>query len=514
MEKSWGFLKRRMGARDSDDPSVRNRHASALPRRDDAGATVVSERAPVRSVLVDQTPPAAADPAEVLDAIGQQDEMIRVRISHLANRLDDVATLKNEFESLIEPISSFAAEYPLLRAKLAETEAILQEERQTAVQLGRELRAISGENLRLADELSAVGSRHTELAELTRNNDALIDNLRHSLNEREMLVGELERQLFAEQERARAIFEENQILREESQAADLLASQQEGDLAEAQQAIAVLEHDNRVLRTGSGDQAQRLATLNSAYVELEQQFRTAREKLSQVETQLATEQNLRHRLETLSESERSTYQTNIASLELKVDGLVSRLAVTEKILNQAREEVRKRTEELRTAERLAKDAVIERNTFERRFEAVQNEMRELSLSRTEAERARAELAERCQFLTRGLEAKEASLANAEQRSQALLARIARMTADHETERASLEAQNHRLSEELKREMSEKALAQGALETARRSRVEIHKQFLKIKKMHPGDEARIGDGLDRESDGPIPVERTASGGNAA
>ena len=502
MENSWGFIKKHFSGRD----------------REEAGVVAAPRQASPRPVEAEEPSAPVNDSAHALDAIGQQDEMIRVRISHLANRLDDVASLKHDFASLIEPISSFAAEYPRLRVKLAETEAVLSDERQANAQLGRELRALTSENLRLADELSAVSARQSELAELARNNETVIDNIRRSLKEKELLVGELERQLFAEQERARAIFDENQILKNEAQAADLVASRQEGDLAEARQTIAVLEHDNRSLRAGSAEQAQRLATLSAGYSEIEQQFRTAREKLAQVEAQLAAEQNLRHRLETLSESERSTYQANIASLEMKVDGLASRLAVTEKILAQAREEVRRKTEELRTTERLAKDAVIDKNTLERRFEAVQAEMRELSASRSEAERSRAELLERVETLTRAIEAKEASLAKAEHRSETLLARMENLAKEHEAERSGLEAHIHRLSEELKREMSEKALAQGALETARRSRVEIHKQFLKIKKMHPAsEEARAPDGFDAEPERPTLLERnnnSLGGGSAS
>jgi crescentin len=498
MENSWGFIKRRFKERD----------------REELGAATAAAQSQTRSEAPDGFSPAPPDQAHLLDAIGQQDEMIRVRISHLANRLEDVASLKSDFSSLIEPISSFAAEYPRLRVKLAETEAILQDERETNAHLGRELRTLNAENLRLGDELSTVSARQSELAELARNSEAMIETIRRSLKEKETLVGELERQLFAEQERARAIFDENQALRAEVQAADLAASRQEGDLSEARQTIALLEHDNRALRSSSSEQAQRLAAVNSAYGEIEQQFRGMREKLAQVEAQLAAEQNLRHRLETLNESERSTYQSNVASLEMKVDGLVSRLSVTEKILNQARDEVRKKTEELRTVERIAKDASTEKNTLERRFEAVQNEMRELSGSRAEAERAAAELLERCEVLTRALDGKEAALAKAEHRSETLLARIEKMTKEHEAERASLEAHNHRLAEELKREMSEKALAQGALETARRSRVEIHKQFLKIKKMHPASEDGRGDSLDSENDRPAMIERNVSRSGSA
>ncbi|HKG86371.1 MAG TPA: hypothetical protein VKB16_25025 [Beijerinckiaceae bacterium] len=64
------------------------------------------------------------DASFALGAIGMEDELVRARISHMAERLDDVASLKNDFAQLLEPIAAFAAELPQLKAKLLETESM------------------------------------------------------------------------------------------------------------------------------------------------------------------------------------------------------------------------------------------------------------------------------------------------------------------------------------------------------------------------------------------------------
>jgi crescentin len=88
-------------------------------------------------------------------------------------------------------------------------------------------------------------------------------------------------------------------------------------------------------------------------------------------------------------------------------------------------------------------------------------------------------------VTKALEAKEAAITRAEQRTQVLLDRIDQLASDFGGERQAFESKIAALEEELQREKSERAIAQGALEMARRSRVEIHREFLRIKKMRPG-----------------------------
>src|SRR3712207_7320660 len=104
MDNSWSLLKR-FQPRDSHDS-----RADGLPH---AGG---------RAQGSGGNGPAPQDPVLALGAIGMEDELIRSRISHMVERLEDVATLKSDFAALLEPIAAFGSEYPQLRAKLLETE--------------------------------------------------------------------------------------------------------------------------------------------------------------------------------------------------------------------------------------------------------------------------------------------------------------------------------------------------------------------------------------------------------
>ena len=98
------------------------------------------------------------------------------------------------------------------------------------------------------------------------------------------------------------------------------------------------------------------------------------------------------------------------------------------------------------------------------------------------------------MLTKALSAKDSTIEKSEHRIQMLLDRIDQLSVRFEEERTALEAVNAKLVEDLNSERSERALAQGALETARKTRVEIHREFLKGRSRRSGtDDADLGEG---------------------
>ena len=481
MENSWGLLKRHFQPRDERDLHMAGRpqHLHGNGHDDDRGGH--------------------PDASFALGAIGMEDELVRARISHMAERLDDVASLKNDFAQLLEPIAAFAAELPQLKAKLLETESMLSREREGHGSLAQQIRGLKGENLKLQDQLGGLSAHNNELRERSKEQEAALAAIRRDLREKEAHAAELERQIRGETERAHALVEENAALRKEAQANDLVVARHERELADARQAIEMFEHETRTLRAATGEQANRLAMIGSAHDERESELSAARQHLGELETKLKAEQSLRHRLEALGESERATARNNIANLEMKVQGLTSRLGVTEKLLNSTRDQLREKTEELKSAERTVREALISKNNIERRFETLQAEVAQVTAVAENAQRARTEFADRCESVTKALEAKEAAITRAEQRTQVLLDRIDQLASDFGGERQAFESKIAALEEELQREKSERAIAQGALEMARRSRVEIHREFLRIKKMRPGsnDGEDFADGNDEQ-----------------
>jgi crescentin len=193
------------------------------------------------------------------------------------------------------------------------------------------------------------------------------------------------------------------------------------------------------------------------------------------------EQVLRQRLETQIDSERSAHQTDLSALDMKIEGLNSRLGATDKILARTRDQLRDKNEALRGVERSLKETTIEKNTLDRRLEATQQEVERQVTMVNELQRSRIELQERVEMLNKAIAAKDFQIESSDNKLASLSERIDQLTKRFEQERNTLEAANRRLTEELQNEKAERSLVQGALEIARESRIKIQKKYISLRK---------------------------------
>jgi len=120
MDNSWVSIKRRFLSPGQTEEGQEN------------GSEPVAEKTAESDGEVSAAPAPSAAPrqsvitGEILDATGRQSEMIRVGMGQVMERLDEIARLKEDFNSLvIEPISELITDYPFVQAKLLETEELL-----------------------------------------------------------------------------------------------------------------------------------------------------------------------------------------------------------------------------------------------------------------------------------------------------------------------------------------------------------------------------------------------------
>jgi crescentin len=424
--------------------------------------------------------PQGGEGTDALDATGRQTEMLRVGVGHLLERFDEFTRLKDVFSSLVaEPLTSLVANYPRIQAQLLEAAEALNRERHAAADLRGELRELKITYEKLADAFAVLEGQHQHATESARDYEVRAAGLNTALKEHEQRTGDLERQLAAETGRARTASDELQTLRHEAHQADATIARLERDLAEARETLEIVQFDNQTLRTNSTEQTQRLTAFEARQADMQQQLRLAQEQTSELQAKCDAEHNLRKKLEAQLDAERSSAQGEIAAREMKVEGIASRMAVTEKILTQTREQLRDRTEELKAAERVAREALLEKTALERRLQAGEQELQRQTTVAAQSSEARTELDERCEMLTKAIAAKDSLLQRADNRASMLLERIDQLTRSFDEERSTLETNNKKLWDELQREKSERALAQGALETARRRRIETERELARV-----------------------------------
>ncbi|MGY2050170.1 chromosome partitioning protein ParA [Methylobacterium sp. JK268] len=425
--------------------------------------------------------PPPPKPSSAFDAIGQRNETVRVRISQMMERLDDLKSLQDDFSLILEPLADLADELPKAKIRIAELEVLLLREQEQAGAMRREMTELAGRAATSTNELTAA---HVELQRVEaqlRERDAENDELRLRIRDRAVTAENLERQLFAETEQVRALTGENKSLRVEAQAADQALTRAERELTEVSERLNLSEQDARRLQNLVEDQAMRLAEAEARGGDLTQQVEGLRNRNRDLETQLAAETTARERTEGQFEAELAATRADRANLAMKLDAALGRAGSLEQLLAQARNQLREREESGRTIERGLKEASIEKTTLERRLEGLQAELQRQTERLTDLQRVRSEADARADMLAKALAAKEAALDQAQTRAASLADRLDQLGRRHEADKAELQAANRRLIEELQAERSERALAQGALDIARETRTTLQKQHEALKR---------------------------------
>lgn len=463
MSSPWSFITKRFA--DTSEPKI----AAPAP----VAATARSEPVEPRR------------PAHILDGIGQRDELLRVRMSEMAERLEDLKTLGEDFSQMLGPMESISSELPVAKGRVTELEVLLGQEVEQNQVLRREVDGLSSRISTLSSDLSGSHGRAGRLEAALRERESAVEELRLSLRERSLLNEELERRLQLEAEQGQAAVFEVKSLRAEMQIADQGLLDAERRLADLAERRSVAESEAQRFQTLAEDLNGRLVSAGSRMDELDSALEESLAALAGLEIQLASEQAAHQRAQAQYDAELATLRTQQSNLTMKADSLAARHQATEQILHQVRSQLRDKEDALRMSERSAKEAAAERGSLERRFEAAREEVARRDALSAEGQRQAAELEDRNEMLTKALAAREASLESANARTQHLSERVDALTLRYEKERQSLETANRRLLEELQNERAERTLAQGALDIARESRLSLQRQNETLKRAARG-----------------------------
>ena len=426
--------------------------------------------------------PRAAEPRSLsLDVIGQRSEIVKHRIQMMADRLDDLKSLQDDFGSIMTPLAAMADELSRASGRNMELEALLTQEQQSGTSARRELSELARRIASTENELALAQARKSQIEAGLGERDDAIEELRISLRDRTLSFENLERQLYSVSEQAKALQGENKALRLEAQATDQALIRAEHELTELRERHNLADQDNRRLQLLSEEQGVKLSDLDARHSEAAAAADNERQRLREVEALLAAEKATREKNDAQYEAEIATHRTERASLAMKFEAATNRLTSTEQLVSQLRNQLREKDEAGRVVERTLKEVSIERVTSDRRVEALQADIARQTERFVELQRLRSELTNRCDMLTKAMAAKDAALEQGASQIAALTDRMDQITRRHETDRNELEIANRRLIEELQTERSERAMALGALEIARESRASLQKQYESLKR---------------------------------
>jgi crescentin len=428
---------------------------------------------------------------------------------HEALRLkcENVAFKFSELNSTMGAVDDLFREF----AKISED---LQSQVSLNLELGRENARMRAEHDALHERVAALDFERSEAEQRLRRVEASVDSHRAEARRAAELVAQLEGR--AEEAAAEANGLRRELITIQPLYADLneetvrlrqRMDETAHELASARASADALEL--RLIAESETLESERkaLRELNMRYLEARQQLSDSeqaqarmRTTIEQLQAEVARLKELDRELRLMAEEERTKRETDAAAHEAKLYAIRSRSELVERLLEKAREELRTHVDATRRADQIASRlAQSEEALTATRAELVRTKDETMSL-----QAAKDSLTMRADELARKLSEQDDEIQRitAEKLDQRRDMEFA--IAAQQKDAQKLQAQIRSLEDQLMKEKSERAYAEGALDTARRDRLQLQRLANELKR----DEmlALVSPGEQQETNEPTALRR--------
>jgi chromosome segregation ATPase len=418
--------------------------------------------------------PAASAPAPqerysanaTLESIGMQNENLRTQIEEIERGFEQFDAVKGSFRSLLSPLSDLLADFEATKARMRETKIKL-----GALQESHE--GLKARHSASVGELDAIAETRNALLRENREFQQRVQRLEGQLSEAQLDVRDtasakekLERLLSVETRQTASLVEEVKRVKDELEGKDQHLATLELSLKTDSDTNALLAQEHATLRASSQIIANSLDAANRRVSECEALIEQAKHRNTELERALAGEQAAHTSLRSkhLEHVERSRSET--AGLGNTIQAVRGRADTAEKILAEARGQLREKIEELRSAERRLLEGGIKLDSLEKGARSLKEDLAAANERIAGTERVRGSLVDQVNSLTESARTKDAALQTATRKVEQLSARLEELTRDGQRAREEWERSAAALREEVERERAERNLAEGALHASR------------------------------------------------
>ncbi|MFA6267880.1 MAG: hypothetical protein WC670_19455 [Pseudolabrys sp.] len=281
---------------------------------------------------------------------------------------------------------------------------------------------------------------------------------------------------------------ENGVLRDENRRLDERATtlgkriiSLEADLNAARQRLMMADDEKRAQQASLDKMSADAARLARRLSETEQSLGASQSRLRQVEGNFAELNSERGRLAAALDEAHERHKHELTSQRMRHEALQARATATDNLLVEARDHLQKRAEEIRDLDRRFNDSISERDGLQSRLADMEAERLRRESEFKETEQMRATLMERSGALTRAYTAKEAALARAEDTIAALGAQVEAVSKERGNDKYLAEQAIEELTAALQREKLDRAVVEGALETARKDFARVMREVMSLQR---------------------------------
>lgn len=434
----------------------------------------ITEQSTIAPAAAD-TPPQKTEIVEVDEdlfvpvatKLGEENEAVRMLLLDAEHKIGELDTIKSSIAKLLDPVSSTLRNYEETKGEKLILQRALNNAQDVCTKLRDELAAMQKKAAAFKAECAhlqeaGVAARQN-MAALERNNAQQLAELAEHRTRAAELQNLAQRQ--ASELQLRRI--ENLRLGERAVAADQQIVQLEAELQTSQQQAKQTKQERATVQASLEKSFNELARTARALSDAEKAHASTAARLQATQRNLADVQAERAELSATLDEAVHQHRDTLNVLSSRLETIQARSTLTENLLNEARQALTSRADEIRALERRLIDAATEHGALAEQLGSAEAALAERETRIKDLEAERVALTEHGRKLIQLANEREAAHRQAQQQvgEQSELAtrlqdELGAASSSHEVRIADLEAQ-------LQREQLDRAMAEGALEAARK-----------------------------------------------
>jgi crescentin len=403
----------------------------------------------------------------VATQLGEENESIRNLLIEAEHKLNELDAIKRSIGRLIDPVGKTLRALEEARSEKIALQASLNNTRVTSSSLRNELNetqkraaALEAECARLR-EASTVAQQRINSLESTKTEQTT------ELTARRTQVADLQRRVQQQSADLQAVREENRRLSERVTLGDKQTVQLESEREALQQKLLVAEKERATLQKSLDKSFVELTTVSQRLLDTDKALAATQLRMQKAEQQLAETEAQRHRASTALDDANQKHQSEMIAQRTAYETLQARALLTEKLLDEARQNLLERAEEIRAFDRRLSDSTRTHSVIGEKLGLIEEALAERNTKIKELEAARAALAEENDTLSKAVNTRESAYNRAQEHIATLEEKIQLLENEVKATRQANETELEVLNAKLQREQIARTVAEGALEAGRK-----------------------------------------------
>lgn len=399
--------------------------------------------------------------------LGQENEAVRNLLIDAEHKIGELETIKRSIGNLVDPVSKTLRAFEEAKSEKLSLQGVLNNTRIAHNKLRDDLgvaekkaATFESENVRLR-EIVSVAQQSVAALERTKTEHIA------ELTARRTHIAELQRHVQQQGADLQTTREENSRLGERIATADKRTVQLEGETHAAQQKAMQSAKERAAVQASLDKALNEFAQTARQLTETEKTLASTQARLKVAETSLAETQAERTRLSAALDEAKHKHVDEMNLQMSRFQALQARTGLTESLLEEARQTLIARADEIRSFERRVIESSSAHGDTNEKLGRIAADLAEREMRIKDLEHAHAAASQHNQMLGNAVAARESAYARSQQQAKEQADLVALLEEQLKAQGIANEMQIEQLNAQLQRERLERTMAEGALESGRK-----------------------------------------------